>query len=297
MASSRPWPFDDDDRPSGSVRPLRQADLQAILAHLGDDPDQLLARTSMDRPVVAVRVRASVGWPGGSAHAAWRRMREAEWAAWTRTLPWRVAVILGIGAGGGVLGSLLAPWLGLLLGGLMAVAVGYALRFRPSPEAVAWRQGAAGERRTARLLAALERHGWAILHDLAVPGSRANIDHLVIGPGGVFVIDSKQYRGRLQLDRSGRLWHGRSPLAPTLRAVSFEADRAAQVLPDPGVVVLPVVAVHGAQVPWGKVVVDGVPVVAASRLPSMLRAIPAVLGPERVVVLANQARVRFHAAA
>jgi hypothetical protein len=32
MASSRPWPFDDDDdRPSGSVRPLSQADLQAIL--------------------------------------------------------------------------------------------------------------------------------------------------------------------------------------------------------------------------------------------------------------------------
>jgi hypothetical protein len=37
MASSRPWPFDDDDRPSGSVRPLSQADLQAILAHLGED--------------------------------------------------------------------------------------------------------------------------------------------------------------------------------------------------------------------------------------------------------------------
>jgi uncharacterized protein Yka (UPF0111/DUF47 family) len=49
---------------------------------------------------------------------------------------------------------------------------------------------------------------------------------LVIGPGGVFVIDSKQYRGRLQLDPSGRLWHGRYPLAPSLRAVSFEADQA-----------------------------------------------------------------------
>ena len=46
MASSRPWPFDDDeDRPSGSVRPLSQADLQAILAHLSDDPDEILAGT------------------------------------------------------------------------------------------------------------------------------------------------------------------------------------------------------------------------------------------------------------
>jgi hypothetical protein len=75
------------------------------------------------------------------------------------------------------------------------------------------------------------------------------------------VIDSKQYRGRLRLDGSGRLWHGRSPLAATLQAVSFEADQAARVLTDPDVVVVPMVAVHGAEVPWGKVVIQGVPVV------------------------------------
>jgi hypothetical protein len=296
MASPRPWPFDDEDRPSGSVRPLSQADLQAILTHLGDDPDQLLAGTGADRPV-AVQVRASVGRPGGSAHAQWRRARAVEWAAWTRSLPWRVAATLGAGAAGAVLGSLLAPRLALVLGALAAVAAGWGLRFRPSPDALAWRRGAAGERRTARLLAGLERQGWVVLHDLTLPGSRANLDHLVIGPCGVFVIDSKQYRGRLQLDPSGRLWHGRYALAPTLQTVSFEADRAALVLTDPDVVVAPVVAVHGAQVPWGKVVMQGVPVVAARRLPSMLRQLPAVLGTERVAALAAQARVRFHAAA
>jgi hypothetical protein len=107
---------------------------------------------------------------------------------------------------------------------------------------------------------------------------------------------SKQYRGRLRLDSSGRLWHGGYPLGPALRAVDFEADQAAQVLTDHDLVVVPIVAVHGTQVPWGKVVMDGVPVVAARRLPSMLRELPAVLAPERVVVLADQARVRFHAA-
>jgi Nuclease-related domain len=296
MASSRPWPVDDDDRPSGSVRPLSQADLQAILAHLNSNPDELLAGTGADRPVVAVWVRASVGRPGGAAQARWRRLRAAEWAAWTRTLPWRVTAILGIGVGGGALGSLLAPWLGLVLGVLAAVVAGWGLRFRPSPDAVAWRRGAAGERRTARLLAALGRDGWAVLHDLAVPGSQANIDHLVIGPGGVFVIDSKQYRGWLHLDAVGKLWHGRYPLAPAVRAASWEADQAAQVLPDPGIAVVPIVAVHGAQVPWGKVVIDGVPVVSAQRVPSMLRTLPTVLGPERVAWLADQARVSFHAA-
>ena len=123
---------------------------------------------------------------------------------------------------------------------------------------------------SARLDGPLERQGWVVLHDLAIPGSRANLDHLVIGPGGVFVVDSKRYRGRLQLDPSGQLWHGRYSLTAVLRTVSFEADRAAQVLADPQVVV-PIVAVHGAQVPWGKVVTQGVPVVSARRLPSMLR--------------------------
>jgi len=60
---------------------------------------------------------------------------------------------------------------------------------------------------------------------------------------------------------------------------------------------VPIVAVHGAQIPWGKVVMEGVPILPARRLPSMLRALPAVIGPERVAGLADQARIRFHAAA
>jgi hypothetical protein len=177
-----------------------------------------------------------------------------------------------------------------------AGVAGWALRFRPSPETGAWRRGSAGERRTARLLSRLERHGWAVLHDLAVPGSRANIDHLLIGPGGVFVIDSKLYSGKLHLATGGSLWHGRHPMAPVLRAVQFEADQAAQVLSAPGVEVVPLVAIHGASVPWGKLVVDGVPVVSARRLAELLRRLPAVLGPERVARLANTARIRFHTA-
>jgi hypothetical protein len=114
------------------------------------------------------------------------------------------------------------------------MVAGWALRFQPSPDAIAWRRGAARERRTARLLSPLERHGWVVLHDLPVPGGRANLDHLVIGPGGVFVIDSKQYRGPAT---AGRPWEAVAwPISPRppLRAVSWEADQAAQVLPNPG---------------------------------------------------------------
>jgi hypothetical protein len=282
----------DDEQPGLTIRPLSHADLDAILAHLEQDRDSLLAGTAADRPVVALRVRATVGRPGASAHAAYQARRAVELAGWLRGLPWRLAVTLGAGVAAG----LLAPRLGLLAGVAAAGVAGWALRFRPSPETGAWRRGSAGERRTARLLSRLERHGWAVLHDLAVPGSRANIDHLAIGPGGVFVIDSKLYSGKLHLATGGSLWHGRHPMAPVLRAVQFEADQAAQVLATPGLEVVPLVAVHGAQVPWGKLVVDGVPVVSARRLAELLRRLPAVLGPERVAGLANTARIRFHTA-
>jgi Nuclease-related domain len=44
------------------------------------------------------------------------------------------------------------------------------------------RSAAATGRRTARLLDRLTREGFVVFHDLAVPGSPANVDHLVIGP-------------------------------------------------------------------------------------------------------------------
>ena len=102
---------------------------------------------------------------------------------------------------------------------------------------------------------------------------------------------------RLLEDTQRELGEGPGLAAYAKQAAVTVADQAALVLSDPDVVVVPIMAVHGAQVPWGKVVMVGVPVVAARRLPSMLRQLPAVLGPERVAALANQARVHFHAAA
>lgn len=62
----------------------------------------------------------------------------------------------------------------------------------------AWLRGAVGEEKLARRLDALTEQGAKVLHDRRIPGSRANIDHLVIGPAGVFVIDAKRYSGRPQ---------------------------------------------------------------------------------------------------
>jgi hypothetical protein len=85
-------------------------------------------------------------------------------------------------AAAGLTGSALATQAGLArtpatMAGLAAAAlVGWRLRFRPSTQARAWQRGARGERQTAQLLNRLGRDGYQVLHDLAMPGSPANID-------------------------------------------------------------------------------------------------------------------------
>lgn len=64
----------------------------------------------------------------------------------------------------------------------------------------AYEKGADGEQRTAAALAMLPASGWFVLHDVRWPGRTfANIDHIVVGPGGVFVIDSKAWSGRVEV--------------------------------------------------------------------------------------------------
>ena len=72
-----------------------------------------------------------------------------------------------------------------------------------------YQAAALSEPQTAAALAPLADQGWRILHDRCWPGSTtgANVDHLAIGPGGVFVIDSKHWSGTIQV-RDGRLWCG-----------------------------------------------------------------------------------------
>src|SRR5829696_10148317 len=171
------WPSCDDQQPGVSIRPLRQADLAALLAHLDHDQDPGdTLNSKAPAPVLAMRVRASVGRPGASAHTEYRRRRATELAAWTHSLPWRIAAVLAIGLAAWLLATQIVSHLSALAGAIVAAGSAWRLRFRVTPDTLAWRRGAAGERRTARLLAPLERRGWAVLHDLAIPRSQANID-------------------------------------------------------------------------------------------------------------------------
>lgn len=90
-----------------------------------------------------------------------------------------------------------------------------------------WRRGAEGERRTAALLDGLASRRWAVWHDLQVPGSRANIDHLVVGRTGVWVVDTKTPRGQVRSGwRSVRMGDRRLDTGP----VTWEAEMVAERL-------------------------------------------------------------------
>lgn len=73
-----------------------------------------------------------------------------------------------------------------------------------SQATAAWKVGAEGERRVGEVLQGVR--GIEVLHDRLIPGSRANIDHLVVGPSGVFVIDAKKYTGKLEVRDKGGLF-------------------------------------------------------------------------------------------
>ena len=78
----------------------------------------------------------------------------------------------------------------------------------------AWAVGAVGESKTGAQLEKLVVDGCHVLHDRRIPRSKANIDHIVIAPGGVFIVDAKNYQGKVRIDWSGGLF---SPRIFTLR--------------------------------------------------------------------------------
>lgn len=63
-----------------------------------------------------------------------------------------------------------------------------------------WTVGAEGEQMLGR---SLERRcpSIPVLNDRRIPGSRANIDHIAVAPSGVYVIDTKRYRGKIKVVR------------------------------------------------------------------------------------------------
>jgi hypothetical protein len=107
-------------------------------------------------------------------------------------------------------------------------AGGLILALTDDPQSTqAWASGAVGERRFGAAMADL---GQAViaLHDRRVPRSRANIDHIVVGPSGVFVVDAKRYKdASINIRRSGGLF---GPVRERLMVASRDKTKLVEAM-------------------------------------------------------------------
>lgn len=132
------------------------------------------------------------------------------------------------------------------------------------------------QRRTRKQLAKLARAGYRAMHASAIPESEDQIDHLVVGPAGVFAIDSEAWDKRLAVrTRNARqLWHGPFSKKDRLEHAQWEAQRAAELLSGAvgkPVAVRPAMAVYGPKIPWDVATIREVDVFSGPRLGKYLR--------------------------
>lgn len=236
---------------------------------------------------------------GGSAQAEYdrRAARHAE------DLRQRRPRILAFGAGMAVAALIVAvvtqPIYGAVVLMFDLVVVMSALFTTPN-SITAWQIGADGEARTGRLLKTLEADGFRVLDDRKIPGSRsANIDHIVIGPPGIFVVETKSYKGSLQIRGDEVFVAGRRKNG-WIDEVNREAAAVRTALADEvsahGWMVTPIICVHRADLPWFRSEVRGVRIVSGKDLIKRLRNADPLLAPADVERLSDIAAARLRPA-
>lgn len=134
------------------------------------------------------------------------------------------ALAVGIGFGA-VLGAAVpcALWGGLGLLVLSALLFGVYLRRQPAL-VYGFFKGARGEEMVAGELARLPAD-WTVFHGVVLPDG-TDIDHLAVGPQGVFLIETKYWSGQVSVERGRILANGR----PVNRSPVLQVRRAAAAL-------------------------------------------------------------------
>jgi hypothetical protein len=163
-------------------------------------------------------------------------------------------------------------------------------------DATSWEAGARGERIVDKRLGTLKPDGWQVIPSI-VKRSGADVDHLVIGPPGVFTINTKHHRG-------ARIWVGDHALKvnnmsqPYLRNSRHEADSATRVLSSAvglDVKVTPVLAFVGAHsIKLSRSGQGDVLVTRGEEIDRTLRDLPAVHSyqeRERIYSIARRAEI------
>jgi len=137
------------------------------------------------------------------------------------------------------------------------------------------------QRRTRRRLYLLRPFGYMAIHTRRIPGSDSVIDHLVVGPGGVYAVDSERWDRRLPVRTIAGgsasqplLYHGPYSQKDRLAHARWEAAQAAQLISEDlgeDISVRPVMVIYGPTVPWVVTSLRGVDVFAGRRIGKYFR--------------------------
>jgi hypothetical protein len=182
---------------------------------------------------------------------------------------WIIRALLALAAGVGV--TIWQGWrLGLTAAAFIAIA-DTVFRSRTTSIIPAAVRITSAQRRTKRRLFLLRPVGYVALHRRAIPGSDSVLDHLVIGPGGVFTLDSELWDRRLPVRSvsSDLLYHGPYSQRDRLRHAKWEARQAASRLSKAlgeTISVRPAMTIYGPTVPWIVATLDGVDVFGGRRV-------------------------------
>ncbi len=167
-------------------------------------------------------------------------------------------------------GFLVGDWRVGVTAGVIAAIVEAVYRARSNSSVPAWRRSSVAERRTEAQLRKLERSGYRTLHARAIPDTEHQIDHLVVGPTGVYAVDSEKWDKRLpvRVQMGKKLFHGPFDQKDRLNHAKLEASKASELITKSfgrEVPVVPSLAIYGPPVPWKIMTIRGVDVYQGDR--------------------------------
>ena len=124
----------------------------------------------------------------------------------TRRLAARVlAAILTLVTIGAMVGLVLGfDGLPFAVAEIAAIAGLFALDRLALPIVDRWDRGADGEEHVGAVLDDLRPAGWMAIHDANL--GRGNVDHILIGPGGILTVETKSHPGRISVARIDQRW-------------------------------------------------------------------------------------------
>lgn len=148
-----------------------------------------------------------------------------------------------------------------------------------------WGAAEAGERSAADRLSLLIPGGWFLLHDVHWPGRLlANLDHVLVGPGGVVVVDSKNWTGSVAIN-DGILRQNGYTRQPAVEAALGQAAAVAALLAAPHRQLVRSIICLVGQPDFSGVTASGVEVLGMDRVVARVMELPAVLDQPAVVGL------------